>query len=154
MKLCSKSEYLIFGVVASLNHSSAGDSDFSHKPTVVIFCLSDGLTPKPIRLQLMVFKNSLGCIESSCVPENSVRLICWLIIGHRDGVGGGTLGGVGNGLHCGECLDDNVGSSEVSSMSDNVIDDSDVVDAVGDDVAAVLGMIVSVRGRVAKCPLK
>ena len=81
-------------------------------------------------------------------------MICWLIIGRRDGVGGGTLGGVGNGLHCGECLDDNVGSSEVSSMSDNVIDDSDVVDAVGDDVAAVLGMIVSVRGRVAKCPLK
>ena len=61
---------------------------------------------------------------------------------------------IGDGLHCGECLNDGVGLSEVRSTSDNVINDSDVVDAVGDNMAAVLGMIVSVHGRVAKRPLK
>ena len=76
LKLCSNSEYLAFGVAASLNHSSAGESDFNHNLTMATLCSSDGIAPRPIRLQLMVFRNSVGCIASSCVPENSVILIC------------------------------------------------------------------------------
>ena len=101
LKFCSKSVYLAFGVVASLNYSSAGDSNFNHKLTVVILCSSDGIVPRLIRLWLMVFKNSVGCIVLSCVLENSLMLICWLIIGHRKGVVRDVSGGTCGGLDCG-----------------------------------------------------
>ena len=50
LKFCSRFVYLSFGVFASLNHSSAGDSDFSHSPIALILWSSVGVTPELMKL--------------------------------------------------------------------------------------------------------
>ena len=77
LKFCSRFMYLSFGIFTSLNHSSAGDSDFSHKPIVLISWSSVGVMPELMKLWLILFKNSIGWIMSSCVPKNSVMFTCW-----------------------------------------------------------------------------
>ena len=153
LKLCSKFMYLSFGVASLLNHSSAGDSDFSHSPIALIFCSSDGVTPELMKLQFMFFRKSVGWMGSSCVPANSVITLL-LIFGSRSG--GSIFGSGGNGLTFGDGMAGNTGSSSSDSVSDCVIDDCDdkeSEDAVGDDVF-VVGVIVSAQERAAKCPLK
>ena len=115
--------YLSFGVLASLNHSSAGDSDFSHKPIALIFCSSVGVTPELMKLRLIFFKNSVGWIMSSCVPENSMMFTCWLIVGSRSGVC--ASGNGGRGLDRIGGMISNIGSSAIDSISECVTDDCD-----------------------------
>ena len=115
--------YLSFGIFTLLNHSSAGDSDFSHKPIVLIFWSSVGVTPELMKLWLIFFKNSIGWIMSSSVPKNSMMFTCWLIVGNRSG--GGFSSNGGRGLdHIGGMID-SAGLSDIDSISDSVTDDCD-----------------------------
>ena len=148
LKLCLKSVYLFFGVAASLNHSSAGELDFSHKPTVVIFCSSVGIIPELIKLRLIIFRNSMGWMESSCVPENSVIFMCWLIASSHV-----ERGGLGKGVGCNGGSKGDGGSSEIDSISDRVVEDgqdSKSEDAVGDDMVVVNGVMVLAHGHAEK----
>lgn len=148
------------GVFSSLNHSSAGESDFRYRPIVSICLSSDGNPPFAVAiLWFATLRNSAGVTVSLPVPENSSMLICdirtglgliWVLSGTCAGcliVAGGVTGG--NSVFVFGCS----GASGICgrvSLSDVDSDDSEELVLVTD--ITVDGVMVPVQLQEVNCP--